>query len=502
MNRQTFARSTIAAAVLVVVAGLYVHSNGIGSGISDANAANVVTTPLASTPPSPPVAAPTGNVIAMPTDFSSIVERAGPAVVNISVTGSAKASDASSTEGGSGQLDPNDPLSQFFKRFGPQLQIPHGPQIMRGLGSGFIISSDGLILTNAHVVDGAQEVTVKLTDRREFKAKVLGSDKQSDIAVIRIAAKNLPIVQIGNPALTKVGEPVLAIGSPYGFENTATAGIVSAKSRSLPDDNYVPFIQTDVAVNPGNSGGPLFNIKGQVIGINSQIYSQTGGYQGLSFSIPINVAMNVEQQLVQHGKVTRGHLGVSVQEVDQALANSFGLPKAEGALVGSVDKGGPAEKGGLETGDVILRFNGQQIDRSADLPEFVADSKPGTTANIDVVRNGKPKSLAIKVGQMEVGKLAANDANGGAQGRLGLAVRPLSPDERQQAGVTGGLVVGEVSGPSALAGIQAGDVILSVNGTAVSSAEQLRQLANKAGKNVALLVQRDGQKIFVPLTLS
>lgn len=238
-----------------------------------------------------------------------------------------------------------------------------------------------------------------------------------------------------------------------------------------------------------------------MIGINSQIYSQTGGYQGLSFSIPINVAMNVEQQLVQHGKVTRGHLGVSVQEVDQALANSFGLPKAEGALVGSVDKGGPAEKGGLETGDVILRFNGQQIDRSADLPEFVADSKPGTTANIDVVRNGKPKSLAIKVGEMEVGKLAANDANGGAQGRLGLAVRPLNPDERQQAGVTGGLVVGEVSGPSALAGIQAGDVILSVNGTAVSSAEQLRQLANKAGKNVALLVQRDGQKIFVPLTL-
>lgn len=500
MNRHTFARSTIAAAVLVVVAGIYVHSNGIGSSMSNASAANVVTTPLTPTLPSAPLAA-TGGVTAVATDFSTIVERAGPAVVNISVTGSAKASDVSNSEGGSGQLDPNDPLSQFFKRFGPQLPAPHGPQIMRGLGSGFIISSDGLILTNAHVVDGAQEVTVKLTDRREFKAKVLGSDKQSDIAVIRIAAKNLPTVQIGNPALTKVGEPVLAIGSPYGFENTATAGIVSAKSRSLPDDNYVPFIQTDVAVNPGNSGGPLFNIKGQVIGINSQIYSQTGGYQGLSFSIPINVAMNVEQQLLQHGKVTRGHLGVSVQEVNQALANSFGLPKAEGALVGSVDKGGPAAKGGLETGDVILRFNGQQIDRSADLPEFVADSKPGTIANIDVVRNGKPKSLAIKVGEMEVSKLAANTAAGGAQGRLGLAVRPLSPDERQQAGVIGGLVVGEASGPSALAGIQAGDVILSVNGTAVSSAEQLRQLSNKAGKNIALLVQRDGQKIFVPLTL-
>lgn len=498
MNRQTFARSAIATAVLVVVAGFYVHSSGIATGITNANATNVVAAPLPSSAASPPSS---GAPIAVATDFSTIVERAGPAVVNISVTGSAKASDVSSTEGGSGQLDPNDPLSQFFKRFGPQLQVPHGPQIMRGLGSGFIISADGLILTNAHVVDGAQEVTVKLTDRREFKAKVLGSDKQSDIAVIRIAAKNLPTVQIGNPALTRVGEPVLAIGSPYGFENTATAGIVSAKSRSLPDDNYVPFIQTDVAVNPGNSGGPLFNIKGQVIGINSQIYSQTGGYQGLSFAIPINVAMNVEQQLVQHGKVTRGHLGVSVQEVNQALASSFGLPKAEGALVGSVDKDSPAEKGGLETGDVILRFNGQPIDRSADLPEFVADSKPGTTVSLDVVRHGKPKSLSIKVGEMEAGKLAAKDNAGGAQGRLGLAVRPLNQDERQQAGVTGGLIVGEVSGPSALAGIQAGDVILSLNGTPVNTVEQLRQLSNKAGKNVALLVQRDGQKIFVPLAL-
>ncbi|KAF3996353.1 DegQ family serine endoprotease [Glaciimonas immobilis] len=498
MNRQTFARSTIAVAILVAVTGVYVHSNGTVTPISNANAAVFPTAPLTT----PPAAAPmTSGITATATDFSSIVERAGPAVVNISVTGSAKATPAS--ENNTPQLDPNDPLSQFFKRFGPQLQMPHqpGPQIMRGLGSGFIISSDGLILTNAHVVDGAQEVTVKLTDRREFKAKVLGSDKQSDIAVIRIDAKNLPTVQIGNPAQTRVGEPVLAIGSPYGFENTATAGIVSAKSRSLPDDNYVPFIQTDVAVNPGNSGGPLFNIKGQVIGINSQIYSQTGGYQGLSFSIPIDVAMHVEQQLVQHGKVTRGHLGVSVQEVNQALAVSFGLPKAEGALVGSVEKNGPAEKGGLETGDVILRFNGQAINRSADLPEFVADSKPGSTVTVDVVRHGTAKTLSFKVGEMTPNKVASNDTANGEQGRLGLAVRPLNQDERQQAGVSGGLVVGEASGPSALAGIQAGDVILSINGKPVSSAEQLRQLANKAGKNVALLVQRDGQKIFVPLTL-
>ena len=491
MNRQTVARSAIAVAVSAAVAGIYLHSSGAGTGIPAPKAAIVATAPSA------PVA---GSVTAAATDFPSIVERSGPAVVNISVTGKLTAGALADGEDGFPQFDPNDPLFEFFKRFAPQLRLPRGPQIMRGQGSGFIISADGLILTNAHVVDGAQEVTVKLTDRREFKAKVLGSDKRSDIAVIRIAAKNLPTVQLGDPALLRVGEPVLAIGSPYGFENSATAGIVSAKSRSLPDD-YVPYIQTDAALNPGSSGGPLFNIKGQVIGINSQIYSRSGGSQGLSFAIPIDVAMKVEQQLLQYGKVTRGHLGVSVQDVNQALAESFGLKKAEGALVGSVEKDSPAEKGGLQTGDVILRFYGRQVNRAADLSEFVADIKPGTIVGVNVMRHGAQKTLTVRIGEMQAGKSTDNNSAGTSQERLGLLVRPLNQEELQRAGVRGGLVVEEASGPSALAGIQSGDLILSVNGTPVTSVEQFRQLVGKAAKNIALLVQRGGEKIFIPLVL-
>jgi len=494
MNRRTlFVRNTLAVLVAAVAGGSYVYFHGV-----DFTSVNAAPIPLTSVAANAPAAA--VNVgLATPTDFSSIVERAGPAVVNISVTGKAqRGSNADQAD----NADPNDPLPDFFKRFGPQFQQPRGPQITHGLGSGFIISGDGLILTNAHVVDGAQEVTVKLTDRREFKAKVLGSDKQSDIAVIRIAAKDLPTVQIGNSSLLKVGEPVLAIGSPYGFDNTATAGIVSAKSRSLPDDNYVPFIQTDVAVNPGNSGGPLFNLKGQVVGINSQIYTQTGGYQGLSFSIPIDVAMKVEQQLLQHGKVTRGRLGVSVQEVNQALAESFGLSKSEGALVSSVEKGSPAEKAGVQPGDVILGFNGQRIDHSVDLPTVVADAVPGSAEKLDIMRNGTSKSLTVVVGEMKPVKDAAGNGSGEPQGRLGLAVRPLDKDEQQQIGVRGGLLVENVDGPAAVAGIESGDVILSLNGTAVTGVEQLRNLVSKAGKNVALLVERGDEKIFVPVYLN
>jgi len=490
MKRRTvFVRNTLAVMLAAIVGGSYVYFRG--ADIAVASAGNVPVLAAA------PVAAGSTPVLNMPTDFSGIVERAGPAVVNISVTGKAKR-----TADQAAEVDPNDPFSEFFKRFGPQFQQPRGPQIMRGLGSGFIISPDGLIMTNAHVVDGAQEVTVKLTDRREFKAKVLGVDKQSDIAVIRIAAKDLPTVQIGNPALMKVGEPVLAIGSPYGFDNTATAGIISAKSRSLPDDNYVPFIQTDVAVNPGNSGGPLFNLKGQVVGINSQIYSQTGGFQGLSFSIPIDVAMKVEQQLVQHGKVTRGRLGVSVQEVNQALAESFGMKKSEGALVSSVEKGSPAEKAGVQPGDVILRFNGQPIDHSVDLPTLVADAAPGSTQKMEVMRNGGLKSLSVVVGEMKLAKDTSGNNGAEQQGRLGLAVRPLDKDEQQQIGVHGGLVVEDVNGPAAIAGIQNGDVILSLNGNAVTTVEQLRSLVSKAGKSVALLVERGDDKIFVPVYLN
>ncbi|WP_059415842.1 DegQ family serine endoprotease [Cupriavidus basilensis] len=486
MIRQTVARSAIGIAALAALAGGYAYLQK-----------EVITPGYAAqspvTAPSQPVA------VATPTDFSAIVDQYGPAVVNISVTSRAQRTSAQVPPG----MDPDDPLFQFFKRFGPQFQGPQSgqQQLVRGLGSGFIVSPDGLILTNAHVVDGAQEVTVKLTDRREFKAKVLGVDAQSDVAVIRIDAKNLPTVRLGDPARVRVGEPVLAIGSPYGFENTVTAGIVSAKSRSLPDDTYVPFIQTDVAVNPGNSGGPLFNQRGEVIGINSQIYSQTGGYQGLSFAIPIDVATKVETQLVAHGKVTRGRLGIGVQEVNQALAQSFGLPKPSGALVNSVEPDSPAAKAGVKPGDVIVQLGNDVIDHSGDLPERVADLAPGTQTSLKVIRKGDPVTLTVKIGTTKDTAVADKSPANDAGGKLGLAVRPLSPTEKRDSGIDGGLVVEDVAGPAAKVGIQPGDVILSINGTPISSADQLRALVSKAGKQVALLVQRDDARIFIPLDL-
>ena len=484
MIRQTLARSAVGVAALAALAGGYAYLQ------KDA------ITPAAATPA---VASTAPVAVATPTDFSGIVDQYGPAVVNISVTARAQRTSAQVPQG----IDPDDPLFQFFKRFGPQFQGPQNaqPQLVRGLGSGFIISPDGLILTNAHVVDNATEVTVKLTDRREFKAKVLGSDPQTDIAVIRIDAKDLPTVRLGDPAKVRVGEPVLAIGSPYGFENTVTAGIVSAKSRSLPDDTYVPFIQTDVAVNPGNSGGPLFNQRGEVIGINSQIYSQTGGYQGLSFAIPINVATKVEEQLVAHGKVTRGRLGISVQEVNQALAQSFNLPKPSGALVNSIEPDSPAAKAGVKPGDVIVQLGDDVIDHSGDLPEHVADIKPGTETKLKVIRKGEPVTLTVKVGAAKESALAQKSNGGQDGGRLGLAVRSLTSAEKRDSGLDSGLVVEDVAGPAARVGIQPGDVILSLNGTPISSAEQLRALVAKSGKQVALLVQRDDARIFIPLDL-
>ncbi len=426
--------------------------------------------------------------------FSWIVEKYGPAVVNVSVEGKAAAA-APEMPG----LDPNDPFYEFFKRF--QGPMPRGRMPMHGQGSGFIVSADGRILTNAHVVDGAQEVTVKLTDKREFKAKVVGVDRQTDVAVIKIDATNLPTVQMGNSADTKVGEWVLAIGSPFGFENSVTAGIVSAKARALPDESLVPFIQTDVAVNPGNSGGPLFNMKGEVIGINSQIFSETGGYQGLSFAVPSEVATKVQDQLVAHGKVTRGRMGVTIQNVNQALAESFGLSKPMGALVSSVEKGSPAEKAGIESGDVIVKFDGKEVADSGQLPARVAEMKPGTSAKLEIIRKGSTKEISVTVGELKDGKVAA--AGGGQQepGRLGVAVRPLNADEQRQAGVKDGLVVENASGPAARAGIQPGDVILSVNGTSIHSVDQLRSLISKAGKHIAILVQREEARIFVPVDL-
>lgn len=430
--------------------------------------------------------------LALP-DMRGIVAANAPAVVNISVSGTRK------TAAGIPQLDPDDPLYQFFRRFGGQ--VPQGKTPVQGMGSGFIVSADGTILTNAHVVEDADEVTVKLNDKREFKAKVLGADKASDVAVLKIDAKDLPFVRVGTSAPTKVGEWVLAIGSPFGFESSASAGIVSAKSRSLPDGSYVPFIQTDVAVNPGNSGGPLFNMNGEVIGINSQIYSRSGGYQGLSFAIPIEVAMNVERQIVTTGKVQRGKLGISIQEVNQALADTFGLAKPAGGLVSSVEKGGPAARAGIEPGDVIIGIDGQAVNSAGDLPAAVALKKPGESTRLQIWRKGKAQDIEIKVGSFGEEKVAAAEAPSIDKGRLGVAVRPLTPDEKRQAGVTAGLVVEQAGGSAAKAGIQPGDIILSVNGQSVGSVDQLRTAIASVGKKAAILVERGESRIFVPVDL-
>jgi serine protease Do len=363
------------------------------------------------------------------------------------------------------------------------------------------VRQDGVILTNAHVVDGASEVTVKLADKREFQAKVVGIDKPTDTAVLKIEAADLPTVRLGNPGRTGVGEWVLAIGSPFGFENTVTAGIVSAKSRSLPEEGYVPFIQTDVAVNPGNSGGPLLNARGEVIGINSQIYSRTGGYQGLSFAIPIDVALNVERQLLEKGKVSRGRLGVGVQDLNQALAESFGLSKPEGALIDMVPADGPAAKAGLKPGDVIIALNGQPVRDSRELPPRVADLKPGSEATLTVWREGKSLEVPLQVGEWQDKAQAAAQPQDAPKGRLGLAVRPLTPEEQQQVEAKGGLVVERVTGPAAKAGLQPGDVVLAANGQPITEAQQLRELADKAGRRIALLIQRGDTTMFVPLDL-
>jgi serine protease Do len=428
-------------------------------------------------------------------DFTGIVERNGPAVVNISVTHDVKADAATWQFSG---VDPNNPFFEFFRQFPGA--VPHGAVPEHGMGSGFIVSPDGVILTNAHVVDDATEVTVKLTDKREFRAKVIGSDKPSDVAVLKIEANGLPTVKLGSSMNEKVGEWVLAIGSPYGFENSVTSGIVSAKSRSLPDGTYIPFIQTDVAVNPGNSGGPLFNMKGEVIGINAQIFTHTGGYQGLSFAVPIDLAIKVKDQLQQFGKVSRGRLGVTIQEINQQLADSFGLKRPGGALVAAVEENGPAAKAGIKAGDVILKFNGHAISSSSELPAQVADVKPGTKATLEVSRDGTSKEFDVTVGELKGAKAASANSPNQEHGRLGLAVRPLAPEERQQVGAKG-LVVEEASGPAARAGIRRGDLLLAVNGTPIQSVEQLRALVAKSGRTMALLIQREEGKIFVPVDL-
>jgi len=480
-----------------------------GAGLISAHQARALTPPPAITATAQ---APVGQL----PSFAQITAQNGPAVVNISVTGTTRTSlnddeddddggQAAARQGRAPRIDPDDPFYEFFRQFGfPGVNGQGQPRAMptHGLGSGFIVSPDGLVLTNAHVVKGASDVTVKLTDRREFRAKVLGADPKTDVAVLKIDAKNLPTVRLGSTRDLQVGEWVLAIGSPFGFENSVTAGVVSAKGRSLPDDSLVPFIQTDVAVNPGNSGGPLFNARGEVVGINSQIYSRSGGYQGVSFAIPIELAAKVQDQIVATGKVRHAQLGVAVQEVNQAFAESFQLDKPEGALVASVTPGSPAEKAGLEPGDVIRQVDGQPIVASGDLPAWVGQAKPGQQARLSVWRHGKPVELTATLGDAnDKGSKQARADEAVGKGQLGLSLRPLEPQERREAGVSEGLVIEQARGPAAAAGVQPGDVLLAINGAPAKNIDQVRAAMAKAGKSVALLIERNGDKIFVPVRL-
>ena len=377
-----------------------------------------------------------------------------------------------------------------------------------GTGSGFIVSPDGYILTNAHVVSEAQTVTVRLTDRREFTAKIVGQDEHTDVAVLKIDAVNLPVVKIGDPRLLKPGQWVVAIGSPFTFDNTATAGIVSATARSLPNDNSVPFIQTDAAVNPGNSGGPLFNARGEVVGINSQIFSQTGSYMGLSFAIPIDIAVNVENQLIKTGHVVRGRIGVEIVDVTASFAEAFGLGRPRGALVQRVEPGGPAEAAGVKSGDVILGVNGQNIDHFGDLSLLISNLHPGSEARITVWRGGKTQDISVKIAvvsdeqQPVTARASKPGAGAGQPDRLGLRVRVLSAQEKQQAQTDGNLVIENVSGPAAAAGLQPNDIILGINTQRVHTIQELVAAAKAAGKTVALLIQREDRQIFYPLHLN
>ncbi len=441
-------------------------------------------------------------------DFSELAERQGPAVVNISTTQVMRGASQAMPF----PFDENDPAFEFFKRFIPRMPGGGSPREFenKSLGSGFVISNDGYILTNAHVVDGADEVTVRLTDKREFKAKIIGADKRTDVALLKIEATGLPVVRLGDTAQLKVGEWVVAIGSPFGFDSSVTAGIVSAKGRSLPQENYVPFIQTDVAINPGNSGGPLFNMRGEVVGINSQIYSRSGGYMGVSFAIPIDVAMEVQNQLRSSGKVSRGRMGVVIQEVSKELADSLGLSKPMGAVVNAVEKGGPADKAGLEAGDVILKFDGKVIANSADLPRMVGATRPGTRSVIQVWRKGSTREIAMVVGEMADEKpVASRSSRSGkseqAANRLGLVVSELTAEQKRELKMDGGLLIEDVRGSGARADLRPGDIIIAViskgSTTEVKTVDQLNRLLAQfdKGSNITLLIRRGEMQTFVTI---
>jgi len=452
-------------------------------------------------------------------DFAELVERTGPAVVNIRTTERLRQNQAGAVPQMPEGIDENDPFYEFFRRFFPPRQGPGQPgqrgrggdEVPRGVGSGFIISADGYVMTNHHVVDGADEIYVTLTDKREFKGKLIGSDRRTDIALVKIEASGLPRATIGDSSRVRVGEWVIAIGSPFGLENTVTAGIVSAKGRDTGD--YLPFIQTDAAVNPGNSGGPLLNTRGEVIGINSQIYSRTGGFMGISFAIPIDEAMRVSDQLKANGRVVRGRIGVGIAEVTKDVAEPLGLAKAAGALVRSVEANGPADRAGLEVGDIIVRFDGKPIEKSSDLPRIVGSTKPGSKVSLQVWRKGALRDLQVTVVEMEPERTARAGRNGqggqpgggqpapAAANLLGLAVSDIPEDRKQQLRIRNGVVVDSVDGAGARAGLRPGDVILSLNNLDVTSAKQFNELTAKLdrAKTHVVLVRRGDSASFVPI---
>ncbi len=434
-------------------------------------------------------------------DFTDLVEKQGAAVVNISTT------QIIQNVQGLPNIPEDDPFYDFFRRFAPQ--IPR-EQESQSLGSGFIISPDGYIMTNAHVVDHADKITVRLTDKREFSARLIGADARTDVALLKIEAKGLPTVTVGDPNKLKVGEWVVAIGSPFGFDNSVTVGIVSAKGRSLPQDNLVPFIQTDVAINPGNSGGPLFNMDEEVVGINSQIYTRSGGSMGLSFAIPIDVATQVADQLRKNGKVTRGRIGVTIQELTNELAESFGLSSPQGALVSNVEKNGPADKAGIQASDVILKIGNKPVNSSGDLPRLVAAITPGTRVAVELWRKGKSRRVNIVVAEMPQDGMLAHadkkhaDGSGEIISRMGIAASELSADQLQQLQVSGGLLVESVTGSSArAAGLQHGDVLLAIGNVQIRSLAQLNELLKliPRGRNVALLVRRGDIATYIAIRL-
>jgi len=505
-----------------------------------ATATAPASTPAPAVAPVAPVAVPGVNL----PDFTTLVDKVGPSVVNIRTT--TRVSSSNDLRGLPPGMDDGD-MSEFFRRFfgipmpgtpgsprggggsgggsgggdqggdgggsqgnrsAPQDNSPDSPdnsEQSSGVGSGFIMSADGYVMTNAHVVDDADTIYVTLTDKREFKAKLIGVDERTDVAVVKIQANSLPAITVGDSNKVRVGEWVLAIGSPFGLDNTVTAGIVSAKGRDTGD--YLPFIQTDVAVNPGNSGGPLINMAGEVIGINSQIYSRTGGFMGISFAIPIDEAMRVADQLKTTGKVTRGRIAVAIGEVTKEVADSLGLPKAQGALVSSVEAGGPADKAGIQPGDIILKYNGHDVATATDLPRMVGDTKPGTKATITVWRKGESRDLPITIAEMQPDKVAKTEAKktpppkASASNTLGIAVSDIPADQKKALKLTNGVMVDAVEGPAARAGFQKGDVILRIGDTDITSAKQFDAVVQNVdpSKMVAVLVRRGDNTQFVPL---